>query len=87
MPVRPVIRETARRWLEGQLEELARAFHDRRYELGPVTACLRDPQIENVDVNGCDQKLADSPTPAQAPRTLLRNQNDEPTIQIMKMTE
>jgi hypothetical protein len=66
--VMPVIRETARRWLEdqvragllpatagGQLEELARAVHDQRYELGPVTAYLRDPQVENVDVNGCDQ--------------------------------
>jgi pilus assembly protein CpaF len=66
--VMPMIRETARRWLEGQvragllpasaggqLEELARAVHDQRYELGPVTAYLRDPQVENVDVNGCDQ--------------------------------
>ena len=66
--VMPVIRETARRWLEGQvragllpasaggqLEELAAAVHDQRYELGPVTAYLRDPQVENVDVNGCDQ--------------------------------
>ncbi len=30
-------------------------MHDQRYELGPVTAYLRDPQVENVDVNGCDQ--------------------------------
>ena len=77
----PVIRETARRWLEGQvradllpasagghLEELAAAVHDQRYELGPVTAYLRDPQVENVDVNGCDQNLADSPTTAGSPR-------------------
>ena len=73
--VMPVIRETARRWLEdqvragllpasagGQLEELARAVHDQRYELGPVTAYLRDPQVENVDVNGCDQLWSNSPT-------------------------
>ena len=66
--VMPVIRETARRWLEhqvraarlpatagGQLDELSRAVHDQRYGLGPVTAYLRDPQVENVDVNGCDQ--------------------------------
>jgi hypothetical protein len=66
--VMPVIRETARRWLERQvragllpasagsaIDELARAVHDQRYELGPVTAYLRDPQVENVDVNGCDQ--------------------------------
>jgi Flp pilus assembly CpaF family ATPase len=66
--VMPAIRETARRWLEqqvragrlpatagGQLDELSRAVHDQRYGLGPVTAYLRDPQVENVDVNGCDQ--------------------------------
>ena len=66
--VMPVIRETARRWLEGQiragllpvsaageLDELSRAVHDQRYELGPVTSYLRDPQVENIDVNGCDQ--------------------------------
>jgi Flp pilus assembly CpaF family ATPase len=66
--VMPVIRETARRWLEGQvragllpasagsaIDELATAVHDHRYELGPVTAYLRDPQVENVDINGFDQ--------------------------------
>jgi Flp pilus assembly CpaF family ATPase len=65
--VMPVIRETARRWLERQvragqlpasagsaIEELASAVHDQRYGLGPVTAYLRDPQVENVDINGCD---------------------------------
>ncbi|HTA07949.1 MAG TPA: CpaF/VirB11 family protein [Streptosporangiaceae bacterium] len=66
--VMPAIREAARRWLEGQVragllpataggqsEELARAVHDQRYGLGPLTAYLRDPQVENVDMNGCDQ--------------------------------
>ena len=66
--VMPVIRETARRWIErqvragslpasagGELDDLARAVHDQRYELGPVTAYLRDPQVENIDINGCDQ--------------------------------
>jgi Flp pilus assembly CpaF family ATPase len=66
--VMPAIRDTARRWLErqvrtgqlpatagGALDDLARAVHDQRYELGPVTAYLRDPQVENVDINGCDQ--------------------------------
>jgi Flp pilus assembly CpaF family ATPase len=66
--VMPVIRETARRWLEhqvragflpasagGELDALARAVHDQRYGLGPLTDYLRDPQVENVDVNGCDQ--------------------------------
>ena len=66
--VMPVIRDSARRWLERQvragllpasagaaIDELARAVHDQRYELGPVTAYLRDPQVENVDINGCDE--------------------------------
>jgi Flp pilus assembly CpaF family ATPase len=66
--VMPAIRETAQRWLErqvrcgllpasagGALDDLARAVHDQRYELGPVTAYLRDPQVENIDINGCDQ--------------------------------
>jgi Flp pilus assembly CpaF family ATPase len=66
--VMPVIRDTARRWLEqqvragllpasagGALDDLARAVHDQRYELGPVTAYLRDPQVENVDINGFNQ--------------------------------
>jgi Flp pilus assembly CpaF family ATPase len=64
----PVIRDTAQRWLErqvragllpasagGAIDELATAVHDQRYELGPVTAYLRDPRVENVDINGCDQ--------------------------------
>ncbi len=66
--VMPVIRDTARRWLEhqvrvgllaatagGAIEELAQAVHDQRYGLGPVTDYLRDPQVENIDINGCDQ--------------------------------
>ena len=66
--VMPAIRETARRWLERQvragllpasagsaMEELARAVHDQRYGLGPVTPYLRDPQVENVDISGCDR--------------------------------
>jgi Flp pilus assembly CpaF family ATPase len=66
--VMPVIREAARRWLEqqvrsgllpassgGTLDELASAVHDRRYGLGPLSAYLRDPQVENVDVNGCGE--------------------------------
>ncbi|HSR85595.1 MAG TPA: CpaF/VirB11 family protein [Streptosporangiaceae bacterium] len=66
--VMPVIRETARRWLErevraghlpasagGALDELARAVHDQRYGLGPVTAYLRDPHVENIDICGWDQ--------------------------------
>lgn len=66
--VMPVITDSARRWLEqqvragqlpaavgGELEELAVAVHDQRYGLGPLQAYLRDLQVENVDVNGCDQ--------------------------------
>jgi Flp pilus assembly CpaF family ATPase len=66
--VMPVIRDTARHWLErqvragllpasagGAIDELARAVHDQRYELGPVTGYLRDPQVENVDINGCNE--------------------------------
>jgi hypothetical protein len=56
--VMPVIKKTARRWLEDQvragllpasagaaIDELARAVHDQRYGLGPVTAYLRDPRV------------------------------------------
>jgi hypothetical protein len=46
----------------GALDDLARAVHDQRYELGPVTAYLRDPQVENIDINGFDQNLPNSPT-------------------------
>jgi Flp pilus assembly CpaF family ATPase len=66
--VTPVIEDAARAWLEGQvragllpasagseLGRLARAVHDQRYGLGPLTAYLNDPQVENVDINGCDQ--------------------------------
>ncbi len=65
--VMPVIRDTSRRWLERQvragllpaaagsaLDDLAMAVHDQRYELGPVTAYLRDAEVENIDINGCD---------------------------------
>jgi Flp pilus assembly CpaF family ATPase len=63
--VMPVIRDAARRWLErqvragllpaaagGALDDLVRAVHDQRYALGPVTDYLRDPQVENIDING-----------------------------------
>jgi Flp pilus assembly CpaF family ATPase len=66
--VMPVIRDATRRWLEqhvrsgqlpasagSQLDELAAAVHDRRYGLGPLSVYLRDPQVENVDINGYDQ--------------------------------
>ncbi len=66
--VLPAIRSAARGWLEHQvragllppsagrqLDELVGAVYDQRYGLGPVTPYLRDPQVENVDINGCDQ--------------------------------
>jgi hypothetical protein len=36
----------------GPIDELARAVHDQRHKLAPVTGFLRDPQVQ--DVNGCD---------------------------------
>ena len=75
--IMPVIRETARRWLEqqvragllpasagGTLDALATAVHDRRYGLGPLSAYLRDPQVENVDVTA--SITSGSPTPAES---------------------
>jgi hypothetical protein len=71
----PSIRDATRRWLEqnvrsGQppasagspLDQLAAAVHDRRYGLGPLSVYLRNPHVENVDINDCDQNLPDSPT-------------------------
>jgi Flp pilus assembly CpaF family ATPase len=64
--VMPLIRDAARAWSQRQLrqgnpvpgadalETLAQAVYDRRYGLGPLAAYLRDPDVENVDVNGCD---------------------------------
>ena len=61
------IREAVRMWAERQVrsgarmpspaerEALAQAVYDQRYGLGPLAAYLRDPKVENVDVNGCDQ--------------------------------
>ena len=65
--VMPLIRDAARAWSQRQLrkgtpvagaetvETLAQAVFDQRYGLGPLAAHLRDPDVENVDVNGCDQ--------------------------------
>ena len=50
-------------------------MHDQRDELGPVTAYLRDPQVENVDVNGRDQvrvSYASGERPAGPPVALWR---------------
>jgi Flp pilus assembly CpaF family ATPase len=62
-----IIREAVRAWAERQVrsgapvptpadrEALAQAVYDQRYGLGPLATYLRDPQVENVDINGCDQ--------------------------------
>jgi Flp pilus assembly CpaF family ATPase len=63
----PAIRDAVRGWAERQVragapvpspadrEALAQAVYDHRYGLGPLAGYLRDPRVENVDVNGCDQ--------------------------------
>jgi Flp pilus assembly CpaF family ATPase len=61
------IREAVRMWAEHQVrsgarvpspaerEALAQAVYDQRYGLGALAGYLRDANVENVDVNGCDQ--------------------------------
>ena len=65
--VLPLIRQAIRVWAERQAragalvpsaadrDDLAQAVYDQRYGLGPLAGYLRDPDVENVDVNGCDQ--------------------------------
>jgi Flp pilus assembly CpaF family ATPase len=65
--VMPLIRDTVKTWVQrqvtlgapmpaaGELEALAQGVYDQRYDLGPLAGYLRDPQVENVDVNGCDR--------------------------------
>ena len=65
--VLPLLREAVRVWAERQVrtgapvpspadrEALAHAVYDQRYGLGPLAGYLRDPHVENVDVNGCDE--------------------------------
>jgi pilus assembly protein CpaF len=63
----PLIGDAVRAWAERQVragapvlspaerEALAQAVYDQRYGLGPLSGYLRDPQVENIDVNGCDE--------------------------------
>ena len=63
----PLIGDAVRTWAERQVragapvlspadrEALAQAVYDQRYGLGPLAGYLRDPHVENVDVNGCDE--------------------------------
>jgi Flp pilus assembly CpaF family ATPase len=65
--VMPLIRDAVRGWIQHQvrlgmsvpnpadLEALASAVYDHRYGLGPLAAYLRDPDVENVDINGHDR--------------------------------
>lgn len=62
-----VIGAAVRAWAEHQVrsggmvstpaerDALAQAVYDQRYGLGALAGYLRDPHVENVDVNGCDQ--------------------------------
>jgi Flp pilus assembly CpaF family ATPase len=63
----PAIRAACRVWADdrarrsGQVtdprdvEALAQAVHDYRYGMGPLTPYLHDRNVENIDINGCDQ--------------------------------
>jgi Flp pilus assembly CpaF family ATPase len=65
--VMPAIRDAVRGWIQHQvrfgmsvpnpadLEALAYAVYDHRYGLGPLAAYLRDPDVENIDINGHDR--------------------------------
>jgi Flp pilus assembly CpaF family ATPase len=65
--VMPLIRDAVRGWTQHQvrlglsvpapavLESLAGAVYDQRYGLGPLATYLRDPEVENVDINGYDR--------------------------------
>jgi Flp pilus assembly CpaF family ATPase len=65
--VLPLIRDAVRTWAERRVragapvpspaerEALAQAVYDQRYGLGPLAGYLRDPAVENIDINGCDQ--------------------------------
>jgi len=65
--VMPLIRDAVRGWTQRQvrlgaqvpspasLDTMAQAVYDQRYGLGPLAGYLRDPEVENVDINGCDQ--------------------------------
>jgi Flp pilus assembly CpaF family ATPase len=65
--VMPLIRDAVRGWIQHQvrlgapvpapsaLEALAAAVFDQRYGLGPLASYLRDPEVENVDINGFDR--------------------------------
>jgi pilus assembly protein CpaF len=65
--VMPVICSAVQAWAEQQAtrggpmlsprerDTIAQAIYDQRYGLGPLEVYLRDADVENVDINGCDQ--------------------------------
>jgi len=65
--VMPVIHSAVQVWAQQQAtrggpmlspqerDDLAQAIYDQRYGLGPLEVYLRDADVENVDINGCDQ--------------------------------
>jgi Flp pilus assembly CpaF family ATPase len=62
-----LIGDAIRAWAERQVragapvlspaerDALAQAVYDMRYGLGSLSGYLRDPHVENVDLNGCDE--------------------------------
>ena len=46
----------------GQTDELAQAVFDLRYGLGPLAPHLRENGVENIDINGCEQRFTDLAT-------------------------
>ncbi len=65
--VMPVIHGAVQAWAQEQAtrggrmvppqerDAITQAVYDQRYGLGPLEAYLRDGDVENVDINGCDQ--------------------------------
>ncbi len=44
-------------WTPGQHQRLAVAVHDSLFGLGRLQPLVDDPQIENIEINGCDNVL------------------------------
>ncbi|MGW2153988.1 hypothetical protein [Nonomuraea sp. NPDC001699] len=63
---RRIIQTHVQRWAQGQVgsgkpvsfamqRQLVEAVIDERFELGALTPYLKDPRVESIDLNGCDQ--------------------------------
>jgi Flp pilus assembly CpaF family ATPase len=64
--VMPIIAQAVQDWAQqraaagtmvtpDEQDAIAQAAYDQRYGLGPLAAYLRNHDVENVDVNGCDR--------------------------------